>query len=69
MEKILNGSVGSKVDIHCGHGANFSGKVLDCGDGIVRLEMDDKRIVQISVEKIVAVTASNEHSPRPGFIV
>ncbi len=68
MEQILIGVIGRKLDINCGPGAVFGGEVESVGNGVVKIKTTDDGIVQISIDKIIALMEANEHASRPGFI-
>ncbi|QYO65845.1 MM0924 family protein [Leptolyngbya sp. 7M] len=68
MEQYLLDSIGKKLDVNCGPGAIFSGKVVSVSNGIMSLETEDSEAVRISIVSIIAVVESNQHSNRPGFI-
>lgn len=68
MEQHLSDSVGKRLDVNCGPGAIFGGKVVSVSNGILLLETEDGEAVRISIGSIIAVVESNQQSNRPGFI-
>lgn len=60
--------IGRKLDINCGPGAVFGGEVESVENGVVKLKTTDDGVVQISIDKIIAIMQTNDHSARPGFI-
>ena len=69
MEEKLKGFAGKRVDINCGAGAIFRGKVDSVQDGLVTIVDEDDKMTSISIEKIIATTECHEPVSRPGFIV
>jgi hypothetical protein len=69
MEEKLKGFSGKRVDINCGAGAIFRGKVSSVESGLVTILDEEDRVTSVSIEKILAVTECHEPISRPGFIV
>jgi hypothetical protein len=69
MEEKLKGYEGKRVDINCGAGAIFRGKVSSVESGLVTIIDEDDRVTSIAIEKMIAVTECHEPITRPGFIV
>lgn len=68
MEDLLKHFEGKRVDINCGSGAAFRGKVVKVNDDIVQLQDDDDRLFYINCKKVIAVSEASDASIRPGFI-
>ena len=69
MEEKLKGFEGKRVDINCGTAAIFRGTVKEVGGGLVTILDEDKLMISIAVDKIIAVTECVDPVTRPGFIV
>ena len=54
---IVRNLLGRIVTIYCGGIATFKGKVKECGDGFVRLEITQGRYTSIAIDKIITITA------------
>lgn len=46
-----------KVTIYCGGIATFKGKIKQCENGIIQLEIIQGRYTSISIDKIITITA------------
>lgn len=56
-EFIVRDFLGRIVTIYCGGIATFKGKVKECRNGFVRLEIVQGRYTSIAVDKIITITA------------
>jgi hypothetical protein len=68
MEDILKGLIGHSVEISCGSSAVYRGEVVEVGNGVVHLRIDDAGVTYVALQKIVSVVEEKENSSRPGFI-
>lgn len=68
MEEFLRSLEGKKVDIYCGAGTFFSGRLEDTGGAVLSLTDSDNRKIHIAAEKVIAVRESFDAQSKPGFI-
>jgi hypothetical protein len=68
MEEFLRSFEGKKVDIYCGAGSFFSGRLEDTAGAVICLTDSDDRKIHIAADKVIAVRESFEAQSRPGFI-
>lgn len=54
---IVQDFVGRTVTIYCGGIATFKGKVKQCEDGFIQLEIIRGRYTSIAMDKIITITA------------
>ena len=69
MEEKLRSLEGTRVDINCGAGAIFRGRVKEVQEKMVTIVDEDEHNTSIAIKKIIAVTESADAATRPGFIV
>ncbi len=52
---ILKNFMGKDVSVYCGGIITFRGNVKACNDGVLTLEITDRRYSHISISKIITV--------------
>ena len=53
---IVEHLMGKDVSVYCGGILTFRGKVKACSDGVLTLEITEKRYSHISLGKIITIT-------------
>jgi len=56
-EFIVQDFLGKVATIYCGGIATFKGKVKECENGFVQLEIIQGRYTSIAIDKIITITA------------
>ncbi|MFL6468015.1 MAG: MM0924 family protein [Pyrinomonadaceae bacterium] len=69
MDEKLKQLTGKRIDVNCGAGSVFRGVVEDADDKILVIKDENDLVINISINKIIAVTECVDPVTRPGFIV
>jgi hypothetical protein len=68
MEELLRSLVGKSIDVsHFGTGI-FRGEVVEVSGGLVRLKDEQGRSIYVAIDKVTAISETDDSHSRPGFV-